>query len=435
METDALRRRLKARLDELIDQALASNKPPRTMDEVEALAVELGQRAREEIAAELAQSAKTEAESKAVQKIRCACGRWAWYKGERSHQIVTMAGEVRVSRAYYYCRRCDAGVCPADAVLGLESGCFTRRVRQEAARLGGLMAFAPGVALFSEWTGVEISAKHAQRLTAEGGAVAAEYLLFRQEEAFAERVRPADAVDVLYLEADGVQTPMVEGWRETKVGLARRIDRAGNPMGPTEYVSFLGNCEPFGERWYTLGVYAGVETARLVAVLGDGAAWIWNQASLHFPRAIQILDFWHAVERLWELGRAAFGVGSAAASSWVLARKEELLLGRWEKLTEALSGLAGAHPGLWETVEETLGYYRNNRERMDYPRYRALGLQIGSGAAESGCKQVVTQRLKGAGMRWKEAGAQVVAQLRCLLLGGQWADFRAYWDRTHPAMV
>jgi hypothetical protein len=435
METDALRRRLKARLDALIDQALASQKSPRTIEEVEALAVELGQRAREEIAAELAENAKTQAQPKAVSKIRCACGRWARYKGERWHEVVTMAGEVRVSRAYYYCRGCDAGICPADRVLGLGPGCFTRRVCQEAARLGSLMAFAPGVALFWEWTGVQVSAKHAQRLTAEAGAVAAEYLACRQEAAFAQRARPERSVDVLYLEADGVQTPMVAGWRETKIGLARGIDRAGNPVGPTEYVSFLGNCEPFGERWYALGVYAGLETARLVVALGDGAAWIWNQASLHFPGAIQIVDCWHALERLWELGRAAFGVGSVAAATWVAACKEQLLSGRWNQLGEALRELAQEHPGVSEAVAQTLGYYENNRERMDYPRYRALGLQIGSGAAESGCKQVVTQRLKGAGMRWTEAGAQGVAQLRCLLLGGQWADFRAYWNRTCSAMV
>jgi hypothetical protein len=48
---------------------------------------------------------------------------------------------------------------------------------------------------------------------------------------------------------------------------------------------------------------------------------------------------------------------------------------------------------------------------------------------ESACKQVVTQRLKGAGMRWREAGAQTVTRLRCLLLGGEWRRFVRYWNQ------
>lgn len=122
-------------------------------------------------------------------------------------------------------------------------------------------------------------------------------------------------------------------------------------------------------------------------------------------------------------------MGSEVAKTWVKAQQECLLSGQGEALVEALKQMAREHTDVAACVEQTLGYYQNNWERMDYPRYRAMGLSIGSGAAESGCKQVVTQRLKGAGMRWKEAGAQVIGQLRCLLLGQQWQDFRNYWNR------
>ena len=69
-------------------------------------------------------------------------------------------------------------------------------------------------------------------------------------------------------------------------------------------------------------------------------------------------------------------------------------------------------PAQWARVEE---YFSNNRHRMEYPEYEAEGWQIGSGVVESACKTVVGQRLKGAGMRWSEAGAHAVCHVRACI--------------------
>jgi len=68
----------------------------------------------------------------------------------------------------------------------------------------------------------------------------------------------------------------------------------------------------------------------------------------------------------------------------------------------------------------------DNATRMDYPRYVAAQLPIGSGAAESLCKTLIEAREKGAGMRWTRAGSQAVATLRAVRASGQWA---AFWAR------
>ncbi len=65
---------------------------------------------------------------------------------------------------------------------------------------------------------------------------------------------------------------------------------------------------------------------------------------------------------------------------------------------------------------------------MDYPRYVAQQLPIGSGAVENLCKTLIEAREKGAGMRWTRAGAQAVATLRAVRASGDWA---AFWA-THP---
>ena len=73
------------------------------------------------------------------------------------------------------------------------------------------------------------------------------------------------------------------------------------------------------------------------------------------------------------------------------------------------------------------GYFVRHAAQMDYPRYRALGLPIGSGIVEGACKTLVKERLDGGGMWWSEAGAQTVGTLRALYRSGldRWHHF---WD-------
>lgn len=437
MDHDALRQRIKAKLDQLVDELLSSPNAPQTLDQIEEAALSLRARAGEIVAEELAKERAQQAEAPA-NKIRCSCGGWARDKGVRPRQVVSMAGSFVIERHYFYCRRCDAGRCPVDLALGGGEGCFTRRVAQEVSRVSVLLPYAPAVGLLFDLSGVSVCAKEAQRLCEAAGHVAQDYLQERQARVVSEDFTCASVPDVLYLQADGVHTPIKgeatpgQTWREMKVGLARGLKPNGVPLLATRYVSHLGECETFGRAWAALATEAGVLWARVVVALGDGAPWIWKQVSLHFPWAIQILDFFHACEYLWVVGRAAFG---EQAGAWVKARQQEMRASHHEALFASLHQVSQEHPAAREAVQTALGYFANNRERMDYARYEALGLSIGSGAAESGCKQVVAQRLKGAGMRWSEAGAQTVACLRCLVLSQEWARFIEHWNRGSLAVT
>src|ERR1051326_98773 len=133
MDRETLRRRLKSRLDALVDELLASENPPQTIEEIEAAALRLREKAAQQVAEELAKAAEQEAQKAAgdPKKLSCACGRWAHRRGRQARDVVTLAGRLRIGRSYYYCRRCDAGFCPVDATLGLTCGPFTRRVQQE----------------------------------------------------------------------------------------------------------------------------------------------------------------------------------------------------------------------------------------------------------------------------------------------------------------
>lgn len=83
----------------------------------------------------------------------------------------------------------------------------------------------------------------------------------------------------------------------------------------TSYVGTMGDCRENGEQLRAEALRRGLALAQTVIFLGDGAAWIWENARLFFPSAIQILDFYHAVEHLGVLARALYGEGNSAPHS------------------------------------------------------------------------------------------------------------------------
>jgi hypothetical protein len=243
---------------------------------------------------------------------------------------------------------------------------------------------------------------------------------------------------------DGCQVPLDDGWHEMKVGRVA-------PLGPTvqtdhrsgrTYLAWgaaaiCAGLESAAEFWYRVFVTAcrgglGQQTRRVV-VLGDGAEWIWHRAA-HFVGGpgivvIEIVDIYHAYEHLWALGRAVCATPEAC-TAWVEPLKDALYERGAEAVLAALDALEREPltPVAAEVLRTTRAYFADNAARMDYPRFVAQQLPIGSGAVESLCKSLIEAREKQAGMRWTRAGAQAVATLRALRASGAWAPFWA----SHP---
>ena len=164
--------------------------------------------------------------------------------------------------------------------------------------------------------------------------------------------------------------------------------------------------------------------------LSDGGSGLEDffQANFGRPDLVVILDFWHAASYLEKLAKALFPKdaerSTAQAETWCHLMKHQ---GGAAILAE-LRGLASPRGPAREAYVEAVRYVSNNVPRMDYPHYRSQGWHIGSGAVESACKTVVGQRLKLAGMRWREYGTDTICHLRALFKSekGQW---QAFWDR------
>jgi hypothetical protein len=212
-----------------------------------------------------------------------------------------------------------------------------------------------------------------------------------------------------------------------------KIDQEGYPVhdeASTSYVGGIETAEAFGRRLYAEAWRRGWARAEKKVVLGDGAEWIWNQADLHFPGAIHIVDLYHARQHLWDLSTKLYPNDSPAQRRWVMMRKDKLDEGDIGALLRSLRTAAVSHPELEEEIRTEASYFENNKERMCYPEFRKQGLFVGSGVIEAGCKTVLG-RLKQSAMFWTVRGANAIIALRCCQLSG--GRFEDYWEsrRVH----
>jgi hypothetical protein len=353
----------------------------------------------------------------------CPCGGIADCEGYRSKGVQTLVGWITLRRAYYLCPACGHGQCPLDAPLGVARDSLSPGVRRAACRLGALLPFAEAAQTLAETARVRLSASTLRTVTEAVGARREQTLAAELVAAWAQGVpRVTGTPDRLYVAMDGVRILSTDGTgREVKVGVVvpACITTDGERRQRASYVAGLEPAARFGQRLALEAHRRGLEGAGQIAVLGDGAEWIWQLAAEHYPQATPIVDWFHASERGWELGRALFGEGTEATTRWVEAQLVRLAQGHAATLATEWGTLSCR--GETAAIRDAqVTYFTNQAGRMAYDRYRAAGWDIGSGMVESACKHLIGAREKGPGMRWSEAGAQAIATVRVLLCNDQW---------------
>jgi Uncharacterised protein family (UPF0236) len=382
--------------------------------------------------------------------VACACGHAAAYQRQRTAQVTTLLGPMTFARAYYLCAACGHGQHPLDAQLQCCAGSRSQALDALLALLGATQdSFGEAAHVLERLTLVHVSANSVRDATETLGAV----LLAQPTQPVADpapHVVPAPSASAapsrLYITMDGVLAHLHErGWSEIKVGCCyqtrshpdrKRPERLEIRAHSASYVTALEEAQTFGWRLWAEAVRRGVLSSAEVVVLGDGAHWIWNIATTHFPRATQILDWYHASEYVWNAASAIWGEASPQRTPWATGQLDAL----WDgQVAEVLAELA-QWPDCGAAVAAAVSYYTTHQGRMDYPSYRARGLQIGSGSVESACKQLVSARLKQAGMIWDASGAEAVATVRAWLKSDRWEEAlalrgvrRRSYQRRHAA--
>ena len=385
------------------------------------------------------------------QRAACPeCGKRRRPHQWRERQPVSVCGATPFQRPYYWCPGCQRGWAPADEVLGLDAHqILSAELQAWVAETGAELPFQQAAERLERLAGIGLGVETVRTHTEQVGTA----LVERQRAAAAmvlemhEAAEPvAAAPELLVAEADGVQVRFQDGWHEAKVGEiagcqlgnglpdADPTARAPVLLAPS-YVASRAPIGQFGPLFLAEAARRGalavvdwtqpVDTdprlrlvgpaeahLRPVVILGDGAHWIWEMAAEHFgAERTEIVDYWHATEHVWTVGRALLGEDFDVVGGWAEAWCVDLLEHGVEPLLAELRSVEPASPEAAEVLRVERGYFITNAARMAYPTFHTRGLPLGSGAVESAAKHVVQVRMKRSGVRWSDVGGEAMLAL------------------------
>jgi hypothetical protein len=354
------------------------------------------------------------------------CEYAAKFHSYQQRRVLTVHGEVKVRRAYYYCGRCRQSFIPFDDVLGLVDE-ISPGLMPLVCLAGTLLPFVDAAQdVLKRFSGVRVSASTVLRCTEGEG----ERLRAQQKEG--RMVEPTQA------EPEWTSSRK-EGQPAAYVGLdAFSVPMQGVGAGKAEhrmlYTALLYTPEKEHTRYlvdFELDALAeqvrsqaralGIKQVSDLIAVTDGGNGLEEALQRHLAEDLTtILDWYHAAEHLCDFAKVWHAQDEEACVQWQLQAKEVLYEQGGEALLAYLLAIElppGKSAEVHEELRKLLGYFENNRHRTDYPTYRQNGWDIGSGPTEAGCK-IIGERLKGSGMRWVEDGAATVAALRALYVSG-----------------
>jgi len=408
------------------------------------------------------------------------CQQAAPFHGHRPFHPLSLLGPITCRRAYYYCGRCGLGLFPFDEAAGFHGHRLTAGAERVVSLLGQVCdSFAEAATkALPEACGLHLGESTVQRTTEDAGKRLCQ--LRQQGHTLGDSAGFAwhkdalgrtcayvgiDAIGVPQQAPDGGKAenrmsyvalvynpppekdkpaepaagPSVPPYQPVPETAAAADALPGKPQGSkprpatmqSRYLSGLYDLDELGLQLRRQAAQVGMEQAQQWLALSDAGNGLEEFLRRNFnrPDLVVILDFYHPtgyLEKLalaWHPGQPA--QAQALTQQWCHLLKHQ----GGAAMLSVLQGLSvPRREPVKQAYEEALTYFRNHHERMDYPFYRSQGWQIGSGPVESGCKTVVGQRMKLAGMRWREYGTDGVCHLRALFKSdsGQWD---AFWER------
>ena len=354
----------------------------------------------------------------------------------RTKRVQSLLGSFELSRGYY--KTAQGRSFPMDKLLGLSES-YTPALAKMMCRAAGTDgSYEEAEDTLKVYAGVDVPASQIRKMVQQIGPDIEKWNHDREE-------TRCEAVPTLYVSYDGTGVPMrkvetqgrkgkqpdgTSKGREVKLGsvfTSQEFDEKGYPirdLGSTTYVASFGEAKDFGAVIRQEARLRGLARAGRLAVLGDGAHWIWNLARVNFPDAREILDFYHASEHLSVLASALFPGKTEKVSEQVKKWTKWLENDKVLKVVAEAKKAMPHHGPRRKTASREMGYFTRNAERMMYATFRKEGYFIGSGVVEAGCKAVVGKRTKQSGMFWRIYGAQNILNIRCSVIGGTYDN---YW--------
>lgn len=364
----------------------------------------------------------------------------------RDLQLHTVAGRVELRVRHGYSAALDQVVCPARTAWGLAayqrvSPELEARVCYTATAVG---SYERAAALAQRWGSpvsddlihqhVQSCGAVAQAARLPSAAVPArepEFSLVLMMDGWMARERGPD-----WGASPRKKAPERIAWHEIKSAVIYRLEqRAAKASGRGLLLEkYIVACPPetapvdFGAAVEAEARRRGLGRAKVVYLVMDGAVWLWDLAEDRFPAAVKTLDFHHASEHLWAVGRALHGEQTPQTTEWVEALLHPLRHGGQARVVRQLQELiTTTTPRSAETqqlIEREANYFKTHEKHMNYQAIHRAGAPIGSGAVESLGAQL-QRRFRCSGQFWRRPGLSNLLSLTVLFRND---DDRYLWN-------
>ncbi len=356
----------------------------------------------------------------------------AWNK-KAKRTVESLGGRLDLYRPYFYCKNCKHGFYPLDEALGLAPSPKQYDIQDLEAWLSSELPFKTAAEAYKRCTGDVLSADHMFETANRIGNHL--YILDvcptkdEIEQKIAELSKDKFRRPVMMMAIDGAHAPTRpepsswkgkrgEGeYKEVKGLRLYLIDNA-------RIIHLISWHQVQDEEEFAKGLRkirdAGLIPANKVrlCINGDGAPWIWKKPLEIFPKAKQILDFYHCSEYIHGAANAQYGKATRRAQEWVEVTFTRLF---HNNIDDVIRGLKIMHPASSEAEEKiknAIGYLSKRRHQVNYGRAKRASYHIGSGAIESANKFISHVRLKRSGAWWYITNANNILKLRCAKYNG-----------------
>ncbi len=379
---------------------------------------------------------------------------------KRPRRLVTVFGELQIGGPGYAVReKQKVEHAPVDQQLGLPEGEFSYLFQNWCGQFFVRNAYGDAAASLVDLLRVKVSVDSLESMNLR---MAADVEAFREQQI----APPAkEEGELLVLSADATGVPMANRGGQMQmayIGAAYTVDRfvrtAEDVLDEVlRKQSQKGRPRPKFKRLYAdmtrpaaddsaitldgrVGVFswlaherqtrvASGSQPRPVICLMDGEHKLWERKEqLLGEDVVEILDFWHFLERLREVSKLQCDT-DAAAEAFVNERLTRVLAGDLGRVIGGLRQMLKKRrlsKKSLATIQSAITYFENNRSRMRYGEYLREGYPIASGIIEGSCRLVVEDRLDRTGMRWSLDGALAMLANRTTSLSDDWNDYQTF---------
>jgi len=374
------------------------------------------------------------------------CGKRCKTRRKHKKELSTMEGSFELIRSWFYCTGCCQGFIPFDIKAEASRRQHQFDIQKKVVKLSSKMPFSEAKETVEDLTGQKVGEHFIHEVVCAVGENAhlADIVPSQEEiKARIKQVAVGTRRPIMVVASDGAHVPTrARAKRNQKRGKGRWQEAKGfriylvDPDGRIEHIASwhqIQNEEQFGKDLAEVAALIPQEMVR-IALLGDGADWLWKHMTALFPKGRQILDYYHCVEHIYKVGKIQYGEKDLKGLEWVEVTITRLF---YNEINLVIAGLRRMDPNSMEAKEEIrklITYLDNNRNRIHYHGDRKGGYPIGSGGIESANKYICHTRMKRSGAWWVKENGNSMLRIRCSIYNGTYErvfDKYKMFDLSH----